>query len=677
MTHGLSRDYRQHTLLVDRLFSSQNTVTENKSTLAPLHATRAKYCETMMSTQPFLSPRSTLPAANAVRLLDAFAWQVRPMNDFPVLGAFEDLTAEMHFGYDFTGEWQDESKYLVTRLSQASDCVTPISSNLFQLVETWNGVQEYFVNIQIDLNERELASEYEVVNEAIGVAEFCVRVDYMNRLATSRSNIMAFDDHVESINFHETIVRLTFNWWVPPDPLETDTTEIAAPRLENVAVEIKEPSSSLQDDEMDQLTNTTTENLCHFEGGLVGNFRKQSCRLNNLSADTQAVAMALVPKVTATLSGLSSLLLMIHASQRNNDNVKKKLGANKGMLIGGCMSHFVAALAWFATTWPIPSSTDDQDNGDEWFWNIGSESSCRVQGFLAQWSIATTVYTLGALVLLAIPELGKRLQNVVHVSAWALAFGAGGIAGTLNLFHPLEWMCWIGPSIQDCNASEDSVCEHDRVYRYLLRDGLVWLCLLFSTGVMVRMHCFQRIHTASVPDTTVERGRIPRDGSTSSLGCTISLAQEKHSSRSMQGIFLSVFVCWVPFLTIQLYQDISGVMANFWLRLIAVALLPCQGLWVLMMFGIKSVARTIWESKTIPVTVVVGKASGAAQKEGQLAEQKNDKANVFPRIEWGDEEDGGESAGSLEQTHTEPAEMLRKDDGGVKSSSTEALEHSG
>ena len=522
----------------------------------------------------------------------------------------------MRFKYSYSGEWEDDSKYLVTTLAQA-DCLTQVSSvsNFFHMTNPRydDGTQDYFFHLQVNLAERDFAPEYQAVDEATGVAEFCLRVDYISL--------------EESINFHETLVTITFDWWVPVDTLDTDTAPAATtPRLDNVSVEVKETSSNLQDDDgLDPEPNT-----CEFEDGMMGFFRKQTCRLNNVSVDTHALLMALVPKMTAALSGGSSFLLLLYAGKGSKESVFRQLGAHKGVFVGGCMAHLVAALAWFATTWPIPASPDDQEETDafeEWFWNVGTDNSCIVQGFFAHFSLATTVYTVGALILLTKPRFGKILRNIIHVLAWGLAIGMGGMGATLDLFQAQEWICWIGPSVHECHSDDHSGCAEERLYRYILRDGIVWICLLASISLMIKLDCCGKPNGSEeeVARDCGEQNRITREASTSTLGCSISLAhrmvQRSNKIKRMRGIALSLFACWFPYLTIHLYQDVAGVQANFWTRLIAFSLLPCQGLLVLVMIGVKAVAEAIWVAKNIPVAVMVDsfQRRTTKEKEGQTS----------------------------------------------------------
>jgi len=509
------------------------------------------------------------------------------MAGYPLLGDYSgsSTSVEMVFGYRFSGPWQNDEKYLVPQLFQ-KDCLTKASTTFLTIHDTTVEPRNYMVDLNMDLTNRDVSPEYRQMGNCTGLLEFCTRVDFMNS--------------VESINFHETITRVNFKWWGPSENEEQETLGILA-RLLEVSVETEEPlrGTSAFDSEDENLV----DHDCHFGDGFIDFFREKTCFLNNMSADTQALGMALTPKLTAALSGLSTLLFLF--------GIRRERGIHNltgdGIVFGGCLSHLVATLAWFTSTWPIPATQEDT------LWNVGNDTTCRVQGFMAQWSTATVIYTAGYLLLWTIiPNDKKAFQSVVHIVACAPTLITSAIAGMLDRFEPQEWLCWIGSPVEDCQEENDNTCSHNAYVRYILRDGFVWLGVLAGGGALFQKqlgHPFPaQEQTSSLPPREDgENSDVQsRDETSSSLGqCTLTLAEQSRMSRTIVGIFLSLLVCWVPFLSIQLYQDVTQTQANYWLRLIAIGILPCQGLLLLSMFGIRSALHAV--RKPIPVTVVVEK----------------------------------------------------------------------
>jgi hypothetical protein len=98
-------------------------------------------------------------------------------------------------------------------------------------------------------------------------------------------------------------------------------------------------------------------------------------------SESQIIALALAPKVTGFLSMVGSFWIIVEVLM---DDLKRTNVYHR-LLLGLSSSDFIFSIFMFASTWPIPSDTPDIA------WAIGNERTCKVQGFVLQFGIASPV----------------------------------------------------------------------------------------------------------------------------------------------------------------------------------------------------------------------------------------------------------------------------------------------
>jgi hypothetical protein len=92
---------------------------------------------------------------------------------------------------------------------------------------------------------------------------------------------------------------------------------------------------------------------------------------------TQQVALAVTPKVTASLSILGSSWIVIEVLTQKS---KRHNVYNRLLCVMSCFD--IATAVWmFASTWPIPRGSEDVA------FAVGNTATCEAQGFFLQLGI--------------------------------------------------------------------------------------------------------------------------------------------------------------------------------------------------------------------------------------------------------------------------------------------------
>jgi hypothetical protein len=95
----------------------------------------------------------------------------------------------------------------------------------------------------------------------------------------------------------------------------------------------------------------------------------------------QQIALAVTPKITASLSILGSAWIVVEVL-----TVPEKRGnVYNRLLLAMSFFDIISSLTFFASTWPIPEGADGV------YMAVGSERSCVAQGFFIQFGIAPAI----------------------------------------------------------------------------------------------------------------------------------------------------------------------------------------------------------------------------------------------------------------------------------------------
>ena len=65
------------------------------------------------------------------------------------------------------------------------------------------------------------------------------------------------------------------------------------------------------------------------------------------------------------------------------------LNVYQRLMLMTSLFDFITSCSHFTSTWPIPKRGSNEDDEDGIAWNIGNTTTCNIQGFIIQLSIAT------------------------------------------------------------------------------------------------------------------------------------------------------------------------------------------------------------------------------------------------------------------------------------------------
>ena len=104
----------------------------------------------------------------------------------------------------------------------------------------------------------------------------------------------------------------------------------------------------------------------------------------NLSHN-QSIAIAICTKVSAFLSIVGSSIVTYQILASSKRKVMLKTMYNR-IIVTLSVIDIIGSLALFMSTWPVPSNTVH----DDWIWgNIGTQTTCNIQGYFMQSSVGS------------------------------------------------------------------------------------------------------------------------------------------------------------------------------------------------------------------------------------------------------------------------------------------------
>lgn len=185
-------------------------------------------------------------------------------------------------------------------------------------------------------------------------------------------------------------------------------------------------------------------------------FEKES-----LEYTSQQVALAIVPKCSATLSIIGSGYILQYILRRP----RKRKTVFSRLMVGLSASDGVASICFFLSTWPVPAGTEGA------YAAVGTTQSCTAQGLFGQAAYLCTPLYNGVLAfyyLLVIRYQWKE-DELKRIEVYLLTIPpilAGGVAIAglvLDLYNFANFICWIAPLPWGCldtarYGAEDANC---------------------------------------------------------------------------------------------------------------------------------------------------------------------------------------------------------------------------
>lgn len=285
---------------------------------------------------------------------------------------------------------------------------------------------------------------------------------------------------------------------------------------------------------------------------------------DGVSYSTEAILLAVVPKVPALFSMLGSSLIMAYIYRRRHKRGKAILSYHR-IMFAMSAADLVASLGFFLGTFPIPHDT--VGSFGPIYGAVGNDVSCRVMGTYNQLQVLSPLYNgiLAIYYLLVVKfrwnELAfQSVENYLHGGAILFAVTTAILGGALDVYGSVDWLCWV---------TSPHHPEWVSLYRWLFLFAPVWICWILVTGVMITLFVTMR---------TIENRSMKYSFS--------SLSNREMSQEiAVQGMLYVVcfYVTWL-FPSVQRVLELANVKSTFWLQMLDTSLLPLQGIFNVMVY---------------------------------------------------------------------------------------------
>ena len=290
------------------------------------------------------------------------------------------------------------------------------------------------------------------------------------------------------------------------------------------------------------------------------------------NADSQFVALAIVPKITASISIPCQCWIIKQVIVDHRENRGK---ATSRALFGmGCVD-VCATFGWFLSTWAAPAGTPGVPFAS------GTTGTYSFQGFLLQLAIGAPMYNcLLSLFYLLTIRYGwseKRLRNIDPLlNAIILIFAVGTSIALLplGLYNHIGAVCWVMGLPQGCGNSNyqpgDEPCERGDfawLYGVSLFYGPLWCCIVFTSFAMTMI--YRKVK------------RTEDRSSTYNIGSSYNTRSKEVWIQALL-YTASFYITWLPSTLWSITQWFGVPM--FWLDILATICEPSQGLLNLLVF---------------------------------------------------------------------------------------------
>jgi hypothetical protein len=209
----------------------------------------------------------------------------------------------------------------------------------------------------------------------------------------------------------------------------------------------------------------------------------------------QQIALAIVPKVTASLSILAESWIVVEVSMCPY----KRHQVYHRLLLGFALTDLLQTIWFFASTWPIPRGTTFV------YGNVGNQASCTAQGFFIQLGEAVPFYFCSLIIYyylairLGLQEKAIRVhwEKYLHIVPVGFAFGSAMAGLFLGLYNTAGSWCWIAPLPWNCLRDPDVHCvrgQHAKSFQFVFSFVPMWVCALVVLLCLARIYACVRHH---------------------------------------------------------------------------------------------------------------------------------------------------------------------------------------
>lgn len=247
--------------------------------------------------------------------------------------------------------------------------------------------------------------------------------------------------------------------------------------------------------------------------------------------------------------GATMIVSSVLRSKKNLQKVQQRLV---------CAMSFVdlfVSIVWVATNLLMHKENQTYP------WTIGNDATCKAQGAIVQFSIASVVYNacLSVYYLLIIKFNWKEnqtrgLEKFFHFISLAFGLATSSTALALDLYHPADWDCWIAPT------PEGEKANLVNILRWCFFFGPLWVSIAISLTVMVILY----FHVNNI-EKEIAKG-------------SENNKMEKTKSVAAQGrLYIIAFLITWMFPTIARILQLFGAGVPMWIVVAAGTIIPSNG----------------------------------------------------------------------------------------------------
>jgi hypothetical protein len=234
------------------------------------------------------------------------------------------------------------------------------------------------------------------------------------------------------------------------------------------------------------------------------------------------------------LSTTNTTCRRAHLSSRSGSRrIQRKTLRNSAyyrLMLAMSISDFIVSIAWFCTTWPIPSDANSPANSsDKVYGNSGTMQTCTAQAFFIQLGIITPFYNalLACYYYLTIcrewkeEEFKRKVEYAGHFVSIAFGLGTSIAALVMKLYNNSTVWCWIAPYPfpTGCGNGPDQIpCERGHnanTYRWAFYYGPLWVMIVlviifmalvyaYVTSLDVKMGKYTKSYEKGASETAVQ-----------------------------------------------------------------------------------------------------------------------------------------------------------------------------
>lgn len=257
--------------------------------------------------------------------------------------------------------------------------------------------------------------------------------------------------------------------------------------------------------------------------------------------DSQLYALAIIPKITGTLSWVGSLSIICHCLSPAG-----KLNTQKRLLCVLSLGDMMCSIGQIVSTWAIPSDTI-YDSFVKF--NIGNQLTCNVQGFLLQFGSVLALfnnvflcinYLLRGRHKWSIAKIASKAEPIFHAIGFLVSIFLSLVPLFYEMYNPGITRCWIIEYPLLCTKKDDRECiRGEKAFMFRTIVAIIAItCFIFMIVSFKLLYNAVKMEEEKLRSTSSEEDRED-EGDRNSM----------HKKISRESLFYLVpfFIVYAPF----------------------------------------------------------------------------------------------------------------------------------